>query len=397
MPRYLEMLRAKKLFGPPGGSDRPLGMPEIDDGNVAAMFRSVVPLAESLKTSDMQRAKEMMEFEASLKRRMQPQPGPVMPPPKKNVVYGGTHPLTSMQKEFQADRQDATKTKTRMAELAATQSGALNNALATGRQRSQADMAKTTAELASAERVATTNREAQIKAQQAQREFTATQNDKNRADKGWQTYNIADPNDPTKQIAVRTNLATGVTERVQLDDKTIGGLNKPGTPKAAGGVALEPMKAIKDSAQDALAEIQNLISDDDKLTDIAQSAVGKSRMNPLGYMPGSPKREGDASINRVKAQQVIGVIAQMKAQSKTGATGFGAMNMRELKILEDAASKLDPMLGEEAFSRELVRVRNILRKVLEEPVADKAGAGSTNSADVDKRADDIIKAARGGR
>ena len=43
------------------------------------------------------------------------------------------------------------------------------------------------------------------------------------------------------------------------------------------------------------------------------------------------------------ADKVIGVIGEMKAQSKTGATGFGALNMAELDKLESTVRKLDPL------------------------------------------------------
>lgn len=50
--------------------------------------------------------------------------------------------------------------------------------------------------------------------------------------------------------------------------------------------------------------------------------------------------------NLVKSQiadKVIGVIGEMKSQSKTGATGFGALNMAELDKLESTVRRLDPL------------------------------------------------------
>jgi hypothetical protein len=50
--------------------------------------------------------------------------------------------------------------------------------------------------------------------------------------------------------------------------------------------------------------------------------------------------------NLVKSQiadKVIGVIGEMKQQSKTGATGFGALNMAELDKLESTVRRLDPL------------------------------------------------------
>lgn len=52
--------------------------------------------------------------------------------------------------------------------------------------------------------------------------------------KGWSVVNITDPNDPTKQIAVRINNDTGDVSRVKLEGKDVGPAAKPGSGGAFG-------------------------------------------------------------------------------------------------------------------------------------------------------------------
>lgn len=57
--------------------------------------------------------------------------------------------------------------------------------------------------------------------------------------------------------------------------------------------------------------------------------------------------------NNVIGAQVMQTLSELKAQSKTGATGFGALSDKELKLLESAASKLDQKQSETQFNKHL--------------------------------------------
>lgn len=396
MARYLDMLRSRNVFKGP----RPLGMPDVDSGNVAAMFRSVVPLARSLKDDDARRQREMMEFESSLQRRnqaqQQSQPTAIPTLPKR-VVYGGTHPLTSMQKQFREDDLEKTDQKNRIAQIGATQAGALNNALTTGRQRDDADMARTVAEINSREKVAQSNKEMTARAADDARKDKDTEAARARLEKG-QPLAMDDPNNPGQKIMRRFNPATNTMETIKVDSGgQAGRTSRMGIDKPEVNPGQDPVKlaAVRKSAQSALDELDQLVDADGSLKTHTSDAVGKSRvvpdlMNKVGMGSFTPSTtKGREGLKSLKAKLVLDVIGQMKAQSRTGATGFGALNLKELAVLEAAASKLENRdLSDEDFKAELGRIKERLKMVIED---DPGGS------DADKRADEIIKAARGGK
>jgi hypothetical protein len=182
----------------------------------------------------------------------------------------------------------------------------------------------------------------------------------------WIIGTVPDPTDPTKQIGVKMNQITGETVPIQMGGQNVVNPSKLPTVKPAGGVDADKLEKIQQNTRETLAEIDNLLDPKtNKLTSIAQAAVGKSRMFGLQYIPGFDAKAGDVTISRVKARLITDLIAEMKAQSRTGATGFGQLNMKELGVLDNAASKLDPTLPEAEFETELLRVREKLQKILQ--------------------------------
>ena len=70
-----------------------------------------------------------------------------------------------------------------------------------------------------------------------------------------------------------------------------------------------------------------------------------------------------ADLNRLASTQIVGLIDEMKRQSATGATGFGALNMRELDVLQNSATTLaNRNISDQAAAAELKRIRD---KVME--------------------------------
>lgn len=370
-------------------------MPDVDDGGVNEMLRRIIPMTSSLKNDDMRREKDMMEFQASLQRRNQPQASPAAPM-KKNIVYGGIHPPTQMQQQFRQDDVAARSQRDRMATLGATQAGALNNALITGKQTDDADMAQKVAEINGRSDVARSNRLSVERAADDARTDKAKTDEIARTQKG-PLVNVAHPR--TGQMESRQyNPVTRKYEGIKIDDDQAGTGYKQGTiPKAEVNPGQDPAKlaAVRKSAQSALDELDQLVDADGSLKTHTSDAVGKSRIVPdlmdkvgMGsFTPSTTKgREG---LKSLKAKLVLDVIGQMKAQSRTGATGFGALNLKELAVLEAAASKLENRdLSDEDFKAELGRIKDRLKLIIED---------SPGGSDADKRADEIIKAARGGR
>jgi hypothetical protein len=82
----------------------------------------------------------------------------------------------------------------------------------------------------------------------------------------------------------------------------------------------------------------------------------------------TPNLTEGSNTAMAKLDHLIGLLdvnklREMKAQSRTGATGFGALNEKELGILESAGSTLrNRRQGEGAYAAELKRIRDTVHK-----------------------------------
>lgn len=128
---FLEKLRMNNIFPRNPASDRPFGMPEIDDGEFGPMMHQAQGYARTANNEADQRQKEMMKFEFDLKNSSRPQPGGIAgsrltqmmtrPGSSAPAVQGGFSPMQRMfQERDAADRarkedQDDTTTKFRQA------------------------------------------------------------------------------------------------------------------------------------------------------------------------------------------------------------------------------------------------------------------------------------------
>jgi hypothetical protein len=148
----------------------------------------------------------------------------------------------------------------------------------------------------------------------------------------------------------------------------------------------------KDRKKEA-AEEQNLerksesiISGLDDITRLAtelRNAPGLGRIT--GVLQGkietdltSDAADARASYNSLLAKGVINLIGDMKAMSRTGATGWGAVNQRELDIMIAAANKLDLKQSTPKFVAELDRIIENAAKV-RKTVVGAGGAGRTSA------------------
>ncbi len=181
-----------------------------------------------------------------------------------------------------------------------------------------------------------------------------------REDAGWSIGIVKDP-ETGQDISVRINARTGEVMPITMGGKTLEGITKPGVDKGSN----QQLDNIRTKTQETLQALDEILDDKGKLKSEIKSAVGASRMFGLQYLPATTTRAGDAAIKRLKAMLIVDLIGEMKAQSRTGATGFGQLNLRELGVLENAASKLDPSLDETTFENELIRIRERLKKILQ--------------------------------
>lgn len=73
----------------------------------------------------------------------------------------------------------------------------------------------------------------------------------------------------------------------------------------------------------------------------------------LAFMPQSDARKLQGRLDTVKSDLAAAMISDMKSQSKTGATGLGALNREELKVLQTARASLDAGMGAEELTKSL--------------------------------------------
>jgi hypothetical protein len=107
--------------------------------------------------------------------------------------------------------------------------------------------------------------------------------------------------------------------------------------------------------------------------------------NPLAqYMPGSKTATAKGALDRLKGRAIVDLLNEMKNQSATGATGFGALSGPELKLLENAATELNSAnISDTRAAAELERIYRMARQLYgEEPAQDTMapGPGQTLSA-----------------
>ena len=134
---------------------------------------------------------------------------------------------------------------------------------------------------------------------------------------------------------------------------------------------LEKKKAVNAfmSAQEVISGIDNLLKEDPKTgSQRFEVAVGPVEGRASGMALPTKKGEKSFQINQeiktLLAQKALNTITEMKNASRTGATGFGAMNEKELGLIEADIASLDTRLSDEAFEASLNRIINRMKKVM---------------------------------
>lgn len=123
--------------------------------------------------------------------------------------------------------------------------------------------------------------------------------------------------------------------------------------------ALEAMRLFGD---DMLSVIDSLIDPSGQLKPGAKGVIGGlDGMRPEWAYATEGSQIALADIDRLQSMLNIDTLRDMKSQSRTGATGFGALSERELNVVESSASKLRRRRQSEAeYAAELLRIRNAI-------------------------------------
>lgn len=132
------------------------------------------------------------------------------------------------------------------------------------------------------------------------------------------------------------------------------------------------VKAIRDMASEDKA---NALKSQGAI-DNAEAAVSaidhlEKNVNYFGGLEGriAPAFPGKIEFNKnyqyLKAKNILNILGEMKQQSRTGATGFGAMNEKELKLIEDAAQRLDVTMDEKTAGKYLNEMKQGFQKIID--------------------------------
>ena len=134
---------------------------------------------------------------------------------------------------------------------------------------------------------------------------------------------------------------------------------------------LEKKKAVNAymSAQEVISGIDNLLKEDPKTRskrfEVAVGPVeGRTSGMALPTKKGQKSFQINQEIKTLLAQKALNTITEMKNASRTGATGFGAMNEKELGLIEADIASLDTRLSDEAFEESLNRIKKRMQKVM---------------------------------
>lgn len=123
------------------------------------------------------------------------------------------------------------------------------------------------------------------------------------------------------------------------------------------------LAAMKSYGDDMLRVLDTLIDEDGNLQPGAAGVIGSfdGSRPEWAYLTGG-SQNALADIDRLQSMLNIDTLRDMKSQSATGATGFGALSERELNVIESSASKLRRRRQSDSeYAAELVRLRDAIR------------------------------------
>ena len=81
-----------------------------------------------------------------------------------------------------------------------------------------------------------------------------------------------------------------------------------------------------------------------------------------------------AALNRLRSRLLVDLIAEMKTQSQTGATGFGQLSEKEGEILTAASGQLDQIQTDAQLALVLNDIRDSLRRTMSYRQAPSGGS-----------------------
>lgn len=171
---------------------------------------------------------------------------------------------------------------------------------------------------------------------------------------------------PTVLQSLTPTVASGVMTAIASD------------PVLAGQYEVARMGPIREQAQNALDAMNDLIQVDPKsgkvvgLTPGAAALYGKSSLLGQRFIPGSEAATSRAALDQLTGELVVNLLRDLKAQSRTGATGFGQLSARELDVLQQSATMLKGNISEARAAQELKKLHDKFQAILAPSDVEKA-------------------------
>lgn len=166
-------------------------------------------------------------------------------------------------------------------------------------------------------------------------------------------------------------------ERAKAGIKTEAAANKPkSAAEQKSELELEDRKRRMEFARQDVLDVA-----DDTLKTIQEVEAGIKNFGVFGNVPsipGTSRAKWEANVNKLLSSNIINLMTTMKSASKTGATGFGALNKEELTVLRNASTALKRGLSPEDAAPILADMRAKVMKIAGRQA--QGGGGSTAPA-----------------
>lgn len=156
--------------------------------------------------------------------------------------------------------------------------------------------------------------------------------------------------DPSGMKAIQTTIAGLQAQQLQL--KIEGEREKKAEDKKAAIQKLSDSESSLDTALNAA----------DKALKLAPgSFAGATSQALLSSIPWTDAKSLNNLVSTLQSEKVMGTLEQLKSQSRTGATGFGSLTEKELTLLMNRITSLDPT--DKMFKENLTTVMEEWKKV----------------------------------
>ncbi len=157
---------------------------------------------------------------------------------------------------------------------------------------------------------------------------------------------------PTFVGSVMRTIAGSPTLRAQFEENRMAPLR---TQAQAGLTALDDLLSVTKNPDGTES-----IALKPGAAGLYEAGIGRARR----WYPGSDEATAKASLDQLTSQLIVDMIGTMKAQSITGATAFGQMNLKELGVVETAATVLKGEISRVKAQQELVKLRQKFQQIL---------------------------------